>query len=101
MLVMKVEDGGSETEGEGKSQRKESAKSATAKPSPAAEKTGSQKSSAPKISRPQIPAVYGIPKHNKGLLPWSHVSERMAEARVYWITTVDPSGRPHGGSSSR
>lgn len=48
-----------------------------------------------KVSRPQIPAVYGLPKHNKGLLPWSHVSERMAQAQVYWITTVDPSGRPH------
>ena len=49
----------------------------------------------PKVSRPQIPAMYGIPTHNKGLLPWSHVSERMAEARVYWISTVDPSGHPH------
>ena len=48
-----------------------------------------------KVSRPQMPAVYGLPKHNKGLLPWSHVSERMAQAQVYWITTVDPSGRPH------
>ena len=69
------------------------AKSAAAKP--AAENPGVEKSSAPKVSRPQIPAVYGIPMHSKGLLPWSHVSERMAQARVYWITTVDPSGRPH------
>jgi nitroimidazol reductase NimA-like FMN-containing flavoprotein (pyridoxamine 5'-phosphate oxidase superfamily) len=64
-------------------------------PKPAAEKPGAQKTSVPKVSRPQIPAVYGIPKHTKGLLPWSHVSERMAQARVYWITTVDPAGRPH------
>jgi hypothetical protein len=54
-----------------------------------------QKSTAPKASRPQIPAVYGLPKHNKGLLPWSHVSERMAQTQVYWISTVDPRGRPH------
>lgn len=47
------------------------------------------------VSRPQIPPVYGIPKHNKDLLPWSHVSQRMAQAQVYWITTVDPRGRPH------
>jgi nitroimidazol reductase NimA-like FMN-containing flavoprotein (pyridoxamine 5'-phosphate oxidase superfamily) len=73
--------------------RKESAKSAAAKP--AAANAGAQKSSIPKVSRPQIPAVYGLPKHNKGLLPWSHVSERMAQAQVYWITTVDPGGRPH------
>lgn len=48
-----------------------------------------------KVSRPQLPAEYGLPKHNKGLLPWSHVSERMAQAKVYWISTVDPHGRPH------
>jgi hypothetical protein len=54
-----------------------------------------QKSTTPKAGRPQIPAEYGLPKHNKGLLPWSHVTERMAEAKVYWITTVDPHGRPH------
>lgn len=29
------------------------------------------------------------------MLPWSHVRERMAAAMHYWITTVDPSGRPH------
>jgi general stress protein 26 len=54
-----------------------------------------RKSGVPHASRPQIPAVYGIPKHNKGLLPWSYVSERMVVARVYWITTVDANGRPH------
>jgi nitroimidazol reductase NimA-like FMN-containing flavoprotein (pyridoxamine 5'-phosphate oxidase superfamily) len=54
-----------------------------------------KKSSAPVVSRPQIPAVSGLPKHKKGLLPWARVSERMAEARVYWIATVDPACRPH------
>jgi hypothetical protein len=49
----------------------------------------------PEASRPQIPAVYGVPKHNKGLLPWSHVSERIEQARVYWITTVDPDCQPY------
>lgn len=48
----------------------------------------------PKASRPYIPG-YGIPKHNKGLLPWSHVTERMTEARHYWVSTVSPDGRPH------
>jgi hypothetical protein len=49
----------------------------------------------PEASRPQIPAVYGVPTHTKGLLPWSHVSERMERARVYWVTTVDPDCHPH------
>jgi hypothetical protein len=35
----------------------------------AAENREEQKSSGLRVSRPQIPAVYGIPKHNQGLLP--------------------------------
>ena len=46
-------------------------------------------------SRPKIPAEYGIPKNNKGLLPWSHVADRMTEALHYWICTVDKNGHPH------
>ena len=47
-------------------------------------------------SRPYSPgAEYGMPKSKRGLLPWQHVSERMAAARYYWISTVDPDGRPH------
>lgn len=62
--------------------------------------TTQQKSSAAretkaKVSRPQIPPIYGIPKHNKGLLDWSHVQKRMTEARVYWIATASPNGKPH------
>jgi hypothetical protein len=51
----------------------------------------------PKASRPQMPKDYGIadPKKGKGLLPWSHVGERMASARNYWISTTRPDGRPH------
>jgi len=49
----------------------------------------------PIASRPQIPAEYGIPKNDKGLLPWSHVIDRMTQALHYWICTVDPPGRPH------
>jgi nitroimidazol reductase NimA-like FMN-containing flavoprotein (pyridoxamine 5'-phosphate oxidase superfamily) len=48
----------------------------------------------PKVSRPHMPG-YGVPKDKKGLLPWSHVTERMAEAQNYWICTVSPDGRPH------
>jgi nitroimidazol reductase NimA-like FMN-containing flavoprotein (pyridoxamine 5'-phosphate oxidase superfamily) len=52
-------------------------------------------SNIPQASRPKIPAEYGIPKHKKDLLPWSFVSEQMAQARVYWVATVDAKGRPH------
>lgn len=49
----------------------------------------------PIASRPKIPAEYGIPKNNKGLLPWSHVTERMTRAMHYWICTVAANARPH------
>jgi nitroimidazol reductase NimA-like FMN-containing flavoprotein (pyridoxamine 5'-phosphate oxidase superfamily) len=38
---------------------------------------------------------YGVPENKKGLLPWSHVTERMTEAQNYWICTVSPDGHPH------
>lgn len=47
------------------------------------------------VSRPRIPAEYGIPKENKGLLAWSHVIDRMTQALHYWICTVGPDSRPH------
>src|SRR6266545_3477969 len=50
----------------------------------------------PTARRPHSPGrAYGIPKNKKELLPWSHVSDRMAQARAYWICTVSPEGRPH------
>jgi nitroimidazol reductase NimA-like FMN-containing flavoprotein (pyridoxamine 5'-phosphate oxidase superfamily) len=50
----------------------------------------------PVASRPYQPdESYGIPKSRKGLLPWSHVQERMAQAKVYWVSTVSADGRPH------
>lgn len=45
-------------------------------------------------SRPHIPG-YGVPQEEEGMLPWSHVVERMAAARNYWISTTRPDGRPH------
>jgi hypothetical protein len=49
----------------------------------------------PIIDRPVIPREYGVPKSKKGLLPWSHVVERMTPPKAYWVATVDPQGRPH------
>ena len=50
----------------------------------------------PAARRPHSPGqAYGVPQAQQGLLPWSHVSERMAQARHYWICTVSPDGWPH------
>ena len=59
-----------------------------------AKKVEDEQTIAPRVSRPHIPD-YGIPKDKKGLLSWSHVIERMTEARHYWVCTVDANGRPH------
>lgn len=48
----------------------------------------------PQVSRPHIPG-YGIPASVEGVLPWSHVEERMAQSRNYWVGTVRPDGQPH------
>jgi hypothetical protein len=47
-----------------------------------------------KADRPHIPE-YGIPETIEGILPWSHVAERMEKAINYWIATTDPECRPH------
>jgi hypothetical protein len=44
--------------------------------------------------RPHIPG-YGIPESEEGMLPWSHVCQRMENARNYWIGTTSPAGQPH------
>ncbi len=48
----------------------------------------------PKSSRPHIPG-YGVPESDAGMLPWSHVTERLEKARNYWIGTVGANGQPH------
>ena len=48
----------------------------------------------PKASRPHMPG-YGLPKGNKGLLPWEWADDRLKKSHNYWITTVKPDGSPH------
>ncbi len=48
----------------------------------------------PAAGRPYMPG-YGITKSNDGLLDWSHIGERMAASRNYWISSTRPDGRPH------
>ncbi|MGH9753302.1 MAG: pyridoxamine 5'-phosphate oxidase family protein [Blastocatellia bacterium] len=57
-------------------------------------KNQADRETGPKASRLHMPG-YGVPNDKKRLLPWSHVAERMAEARNYWVCTVSPDGRPH------
>ncbi len=49
----------------------------------------------PRGTRPRMPAIYGVPRDEKGLLPWSHVTERLAKAKQYWVCTAGADGRPH------
>jgi hypothetical protein len=48
----------------------------------------------PPAGRPVVPDGYGIPENNDSLLPWSHVEERMAAAKNYWIATANRSAKP-------
>jgi nitroimidazol reductase NimA-like FMN-containing flavoprotein (pyridoxamine 5'-phosphate oxidase superfamily) len=48
----------------------------------------------PIAERPRVPAAYGVPRTAKGLLGWSHLEQRLTDARVYWIATSGPGGRP-------
>ena len=50
---------------------------------------------APVARRPRFPNEYGVPSHSKGLLPWSHATERLTKADHYWICTVGADSRPH------
>jgi len=36
-----------------------------------------------------------VPNDREGLLAWTEVNQRMEQARVYWVSTVDRTGRPH------
>ena len=50
--------------------------------------------SQPKASRPHMPG-YGLPKGQKGLLPWTWAFERLRKSHNYWVATVRTDGRPH------
>lgn len=49
----------------------------------------------PRRDRPVMPKDYGVPEDDEGLLPWSHVAQRMEAAKNYWVATVRPDRRPH------
>lgn len=49
----------------------------------------------PSRSRIQTQREYGIPPGDEGMLPWSFVTERIQNARNYWLVTVRADGKPH------
>lgn len=55
----------------------------------------SDQPSRPRASRPHFPEGYGTPPGDEGLLPWSHVEQRMRAAKNYWVCTARLDGQPH------
>lgn len=47
----------------------------------------------PRADRAHFPP--GYIEQPAALLPWSHAHERLKEAKIYWIASVRPDGRPH------
>lgn len=47
----------------------------------------------PRVDRPAIPEEYGVSKATD-FVDWSHVEDRLAADRVYWIGTVGRGGQP-------
>lgn len=47
----------------------------------------------PRVDRPEIPAAYGVTKATR-FVDWSHVDDRLATDRVYWLAAVGTDGRP-------
>jgi len=47
----------------------------------------------PHITRPRFPK--GYIENPQALLSWSHVQQRLSEAKNYWLCTVRPNVHPH------
>ena len=48
----------------------------------------------PFVEMPKM-SEYGVSQADWDGLPWSWASERLAQSRSYWVTTVTESGSPH------
>lgn len=49
----------------------------------------------PRAGRPWMPEGYGVPKDDQGLMAWATAREALEQAKLYWIGTTRPDGRPH------
>ena len=54
-----------------------------------------QSAAEPRPGRPRMPAGYGVPDDNEGLMPWSKARAALEQALLYWVGTTRPDGRPH------
>ena len=41
-----------------------------------------------------MPTGYGVPKTERGMLPWAATRKMLESARSYWLVTIDPDGKP-------
>ena len=49
--------------------------------------------SQPQATRPHFPE--GYLENPKGMVPWSHVEQRLTAAKNYWVCSVRPNSKPH------
>ena len=42
-----------------------------------------------------MPKDYGVPKTERGMLPWDATRKILEGARAYWLVTIDPDGSRH------
>ncbi|HET9518589.1 MAG TPA: pyridoxamine 5'-phosphate oxidase family protein, partial [Actinoplanes sp.] len=54
-----------------------------------------QPTGTPSRDRPTMPAGYGLPTTEDGLLAWPAVAAKLVSATAYWLATVRPDGTPH------
>ena len=48
----------------------------------------------PTVDRPGIPREYGVARGTKGMLAWETVEAQLAAAKLFWVATSSPEGRP-------
>src|SRR5688572_14984371 len=48
----------------------------------------------PTVDRPAIPREYGVASGTKGMLAWETVEAQLAAAKLFWVATAAPDGRP-------
>src|SRR5216684_1755862 len=58
-------------------------------------KTTRKNASGPRATRPRMPKGYGVPKTERGMMPWAATRRMLEGARSYWLVTIDADGKPH------
>jgi Pyridoxamine 5'-phosphate oxidase len=58
-------------------------------------KTTKKSGSGPRATRPRMPKGYGVPKTERGMVPWATTQKMLEKAQSYWLVTIDADGKPH------